>query len=294
MPTLYNPARAGETDFLRIRGAGRLQWIGVDNAPKTFAGAADIPLSIFDRRFGAGITFSQESIGLFNTLLASAQFSHRLKLRRGFLSIGLQAGYYNSRFRGSEVYIPGTDDGSQQPDDPAIPKQDLTGSALDLSVGAAYILPSFYTGISLAHLTSPKATMTVEGSESTESAEYVTELRSTLYFETGGNIALKNTLFELQPSLLAMTDFDDFHAVVGLRAIYNRFLSAGLGYRWKDAVTVSVGATFKNFFIGYAFDYPTSSISKASSGSHEIVAGYQLKLDLGGKNKHKHRSIRIM
>ena len=55
-----------------------------------------------------------------------------------------------------------------------------------------------------------------------------------------------------------------------------------------------VGAEFKNFFLGYAYDYPTSAINKASSGSHELVAGYQLKLDFSGKNRNKHRSIRIM
>ena len=30
LPSLYNPAHSGETDFLRIRGGARLQWIGVD------------------------------------------------------------------------------------------------------------------------------------------------------------------------------------------------------------------------------------------------------------------------
>lgn len=79
-----------------------------------------------------------------------------------------------------------------------------------------------------------------------------------------------------------------------MRATYNKFLSFGLGYRWNNAVSIMIGAEFKNFFLGYAFDYPLSAIAKASSGSHEIVAGYQLKLDLSGKNKNKHRSIRIM
>ncbi len=79
-----------------------------------------------------------------------------------------------------------------------------------------------------------------------------------------------------------------------MRATYNKFISFGLGYRWNDALSLMIGAEFKNFFLGYAFDYPLSALSKASAGSHEIVAGYRLKLDLSGKNKNKHRSIRIM
>lgn len=55
-----------------------------------------------------------------------------------------------------------------------------------------------------------------------------------------------------------------------------------------------IGAEFKNFFLGYAYSYPLSPLNRASSGSHEIVAGYMVKLNFGDKNKNKHRSIRIM
>ena len=93
---------------------------------------------------------------------------------------------------------------------------------------------------------------------------------------------------------MAASDFKTFNVQAAMRARYNRFLSFGIGYRYKDAVSVMVAAEFKNFFIGYSYDYPTSAISKASSGSHEIIAGYQIKLDFSGVNKNKHRSIRIM
>lgn len=293
LPTLYNPARTGESDFVRIRGGARLQWIGVENAPKSFAGAADMPFKIGEKRVGVGAVVSQESIGLFSNMLVAAQGSYKLKFLKGSLSIGIQAGYFNSRFRGSDVYIPDGDD-FHQPTDPDIPTQDLSGNAVDFSLGLSYSRPAFHIGIAAAHISSPKISMTLEGSESTESQQYETELPRTLYFDTGGNIALRNTLFVLQPSLLAATDFSSFSADLSIRATYNNFLSFGLGYRWDDAVSVMVGANYKNFFLGYAFDYPTSAIAKASSGSHEFVAGYQLKLDLSGKNKNKHRSIRIM
>ena len=55
-----------------------------------------------------------------------------------------------------------------------------------------------------------------------------------------------------------------------------------------------IGAEYKNFIAGYAYDYPVSAIVKASSGSHEVFLGYRMKLDLSNKNKNKHKSIRIM
>ena len=79
-----------------------------------------------------------------------------------------------------------------------------------------------------------------------------------------------------------------------MRATFNKFLSFGLGYRYKDAVSAMISAEFKNFFLGYSYDYSTSAINRASSGSHGIVAGYMIKLNFGEKNKNKHRSIRIM
>lgn len=94
--------------------------------------------------------------------------------------------------------------------------------------------------------------------------------------------------------MLVRTDFSNFSAEVTMRATYNKFISFGVGYRYKDAVSAMIAAEFKNFFLGYAYDYPTSAISKASTGSHEIVAGYRIKLNYGEKNKNKQRSIRIM
>ncbi len=293
MPTLINPAATGDTDFLRIRGGARLQWIGIANAPKSFVATGDMPFKVFNKRIGAGVTMSQESLGLFSNLLISAQGSYKLKLFGGQLGIGVQVGYFNTKFKGSDVYIPDQDD-FHQGNDPAIPTQDLTGNSVDIGLGVTYTHKWFWAGLSGAHLTAPKVNMSIEGSESTETQEYESELPRVLYFDGGSNIPLQNTLFELQPSLLIATDFSNFSADLTMRATYNKFITFGLGYRWNDALSLMIGAEYKNFFLGYAYDYPLSAISKASSGSHELVAGYRLKIDLSGKNKNKHRSIRIM
>ena len=76
LPTLLNPAATGDTDYIRIRGGARLQWIGVTNAPKSFVGTADSPFKLFNKRIGAGVTVTQESIGLFSNLLVGAQGSY--------------------------------------------------------------------------------------------------------------------------------------------------------------------------------------------------------------------------
>ena len=293
LPTFYNPANTGNTDFLRIRAAARLQWLGVENAPKSFVGAADTPFKLGEKRLGVGVTAMQESLGLFSNLNIAAQLSYKFKLGKGIFSIGVQPAYYNSKFKGTEVLLPSEDD-YHSGSDTSIPMQDLSGNHFDLSAGLSYTHKYFTLGVSCMHIMNPTVNLTLEGSESTETQQYQTELSRQLYLVADGNIPIKNSLFVLQPSLLVTSDLAGVTGEAGLRTTFNKFLTFGVAYRWADAIGITIGGEYKNFFLGYAYEYPLSGINKASSGSHEIVAGYSLKLDFSGKNKNKHRSIRIM
>lgn len=293
LPTLYNPSETGATDFLRIRGGAKLQWIGIKNAPQSFMATADCPFQIAGKRVGVGANFVSEKLGLFQNLQVNVQASYKFKVFKGQLSIGVEGGYYNSKFKGSDIYIPEGDD-YHQPDDPALPNTDLTGNAFDLSAGLSYTHRYFSIGVSGLHLLEPTVELTQEGTETAETHDFETILGRIAYFTASGNIPIKNTLFTLQPSVLVKTDFRTVVPEVTMRATYNRFLSAGIGYRLNEAVSVMIGAEIKNFFLGYAFDYPLSKINRASSGSHELIVGYQLKLDFSKKNRNAHRSIRLM
>lgn len=294
VPTYYNPASSGNEDFIRVRGGAKLQWLGIKNAPQTFIGAADMPVKLSKKhRIGVGVLFNQESIGLYDNLGVSAQISYKFKFLKGTWSVGLQPGFYNSKFKGTDVYIPEGDD-YHEPNDPDLPTTDVSGNAFDLSAGIHYQHKYFSLGLSVLHITEPNVSMSDEGGSDAETVEFQAVLPRQAYFIADSNIPIKNSLFSLQPSLLVRTDFSNFSAEATMRATYNKFISFGVGYRYKEAISAMVAAEFKNFFIGYAYDYPMSSISKASSGSHELVIGYKVKLNLGEKNKNKQRSIRIM
>jgi type IX secretion system PorP/SprF family membrane protein len=294
VPTYYNPAAIGQTDMIKIRGGARLQWVGIDNAPQTFIVTGDMPLKLFNKRFGVGLVLDQESIGLYKTLNLDAQLGYKFKKWGGEFTAAVNVGMYDESFKGSEVVIPDDDDYHQSTDD-AIPTTDIHGTTIDLGVGIWYKHPKFWAGLSMTHVNSPTVTMNSD-SGSSESTERTFEFQAgrTLYFMGGCNIQIKNTLFEMIPSVLVKSDFTFTTGELTARARYNKFLSFGVGYRWDDAVVVTLGAEIKNFYIGYSYDYATSAISKASSGSHEVFVGYSLKLDLGDKNRNRHKSIRLM
>ena len=305
MPTYYNPGYAGSTDMLRLRAAGRLQWVGIDHAPRSFIGTADMPLSLFGKKFGVGAVVSQESYGLYSTLQLGAQAGFKFKKFGGTWSVGVQLGMYDQGFKGSEVILPDDDDFHEGNDD-GLPTTDVHGTAFDMAAGISYTHKYFTAGIGCMHLMSPTVTLRTSsgsgsgsaGAHSRESTglenEYVYEAKRTLYFQAQGNIPVKNTLFDILPSVLVASDLTNTSAVILARARYRKFLSFGAGYRWNDAVVATVAAEFKNFFVGYSFDYSTSSLARASSGSHELFVGYSLRVDNGNKNKNKHKSIRIM
>lgn len=294
VPTFYNPAYLGQKEFVRIRLGANLQWLGIKRAPQSYIVTADMPVKLGKKqRMGVGVTGMMESIGLYGNTWVSAQASYQFRVLKGVLSVGIQPAYYNTKFKGSEVYIPEGDD-YHQPDDEALPKEDVAGQAFDLSAGISYTHKYFSVGISALHILEPKIELSEDNASDTEATQFSATVPRQMYFMADGNIPIKNSLFSLQPSLLVRTDFSNFSAEVTLRSTFKQFISFGLGYRWKDALSAMIGAEFKNFFLGYAYSYPLSPLNRASSGSHEIVAGYMVKLNFGDKNKNKHRSIRIM
>ncbi|MCM1448704.1 MAG: PorP/SprF family type IX secretion system membrane protein [Clostridiales bacterium] len=293
IPAYYNAGAIGTSDLLRIRGGMRMQWVGIDNAPRNFVATADMPVRVLGKRIAVGLVMNQGSMGLYRSMNLSARLAYHQPLFKGRLSIGLGAGFVDQSFKGSEVFLPDDDDYHQGSDD-AIPTNDIRGNALDLSAGLFYTHKYFWVGVSGNHLNNPTVTLNADSGDNSNGNNYEFTIGRTLYFMAGSNITIKNTLLEVIPSVLVKSDLTFTTGEITARVRYNKFLSAGIGYRYKDAVSLILAAELKGFYVGYSYDYATSAIAKASSGSHELIAGYSLKLDFSEKNKNKHKSIRIM
>lgn len=290
VPAYYNPAATGTIDFIHISAGSRLQWLGIKRAPMSFMALADMPFKFLNRRWGAGVVVKHESMGLYRSLNAAIQGAYKKKMLGGTLSVGIQVGLLNETFKGTEIEIPENDEAHSSADE-AIPNTDVTGNAFDLAAGVHFARKKWWVSASVTHINQPEVRLKTQGDE-----ENIYELVAgrNYYFAAGCNIPIKNTLFELQPSVFAKTDFQFWQAEVTARVRYNKFLSGGVAYRYNDAVSIMIGAEFKNVFLGYSYDYPVSAISKATKGSHELFVSYNVKLDMGEKNKNKHRSVRIM
>ena len=284
----YNPGAAGEFNAIHLTLGSRVQWVEFERAPMNFFITADMPYKFMGQRLGLGVRAEYERIGLFTDTRIGAQLAYKRRFGKKTLSVGIQPGIYSETFRGGDAVVPSPDEG----DDQAIPVgQNVSGTVFDANVGVFFSHPRYWLGLSVTHVTAPK----IELKASRESPRYYEfNVRRGYNFMAGGNIPINNTLFEIQPSGMFYMDKDAWTAQLATMVRYNRTLNVGFGYRWKDAATAFIGVNLKDAYIGYAYDYPISSISKVSVGSHEVFITYNVKLDNHEKNKNKQKSVRLM
>ncbi|MDR0541401.1 MAG: type IX secretion system membrane protein PorP/SprF [Dysgonamonadaceae bacterium] len=311
-PNYYNPAYAGESGKLELTGLYRMQWLGVQNAPKSGIILGEMPFQFFGRTHGAGVSMYNDQIGLFKTNLISGQYAFKMKLFKGNLSIGIQGGYISESFDGSQVKIPKGEGFDEQ--DEAIPTSEVSGNSIDAAAGLFYTdsLKRWYIGLSATHLFAPQLEL---------NENYILDIPRSYYFSAGCNIKLKNPLLELRPSILLKTTelsswkYDaekdslspdiqpnTFKAMlkqtqldVSLRLVYAKMLWGGLAYRTDGSMMLMLGGSFKSITAGYAYDVPVfSDLIRVTSGSHELFIKYAIDMKLKKGAKGKHKSVRLL
>jgi type IX secretion system PorP/SprF family membrane protein len=164
----------------------------------------------------------------------------------------------------------------------------VNGKGLDFAAGLFYSTDKYYVGIASMHLLAPTISMD-------ENMEIQVERIYNL--SAGYNIQTKNPLFDLQPSLFVQTNLQMAVGDITARIVYNKMYNGGLGVRINDmagvnAVILYLGATMKGVRLGYAYDFPTSVISKM--GSHELMLSYRIELEKPKGKQNKHKSVRIL
>jgi type IX secretion system PorP/SprF family membrane protein len=303
----FNPAYAGQDGDLEATLLSRIQWLGIDNAPRTTIFTAQMPYSLLGKVHGFGAVMYNDRSGLFSVTEYSGQYAWKKKIKKGLFSIGIQGGYINQSFDGTKVDIPQDDYHSQE--DEAIPKTLVSGTSIDASIGFFYSKEKWFAGLSVNHLLAPKLTLT---------DNYTSEIPRTYYFVAGYNIRLSNPLLELRPTMLVKTMEMSSLSVSGdsllekvpvsavnamlrntqvdvsMRMVYNKKFWGGLSWRKGDAVMLMLGGKFKMIEAGYMYDYPISRIVKASTGSHELFIRYSMNMNLNKGTKNKHKSVRFL
>lgn len=283
LQSYFNPAFSGLEGRLDIQAAYSMQMAGFEGAPSTMLATADMPLFFVGPRHGVGVGFMNDNIGLFSNKKLYVQYAYHQPLWGGKLSIGARVGFLNETFDGSKLEV--IDSG-----DPAFATSQVDGTGVDVDFGLRYTYKSkWYAGLSTMHLTAP--TIKLGDNKMNETSV------SRLYYLTGGyNLKFRQPRYALYTSAILRTDMLAWRGDITARLAYTGeklHMYVGLSYSPTVSVGVLLGTTFHGVKIGYSYEIYTGGIG-ALNGTHELVIGYQMDMNMFKKGKNLHKSVRIL
>jgi type IX secretion system PorP/SprF family membrane protein len=260
-----NPAYAGCQDALSLTTSYRDQWVGFNDAPKSYILSVHMP--VFNDRVGLGLLVKNNSIGIFKETSFLGNYAYRMELQEGKLAFGLGFGVtiYNTAW--NELIAVDAND-IQLMNNP-------TSAVLPtFSLGTYYYTKKYFIGISMPQF------LSYELDKSTGKYKIDNNFSGSNYFFTTGYEFGISPQVKFLPSLLIK-----YHPNNAIQIDYNSQISLkdriwlGIGYRNKD-ILVSMLQCQLNYQIrmAYSYDYDFSSIGKIY-GSHEIVLNYIFKFE---------------
>lgn len=290
----YNPAAAGEGDLMRVYGSHRMHFTGIMDAPMTTYFSLTSPFVIGKTQHAAGVKFMNDRFGLFSNQSFFVQYAYRLKLGKGYLSVGADLGFMNLTFAVDSVNMGDiadvVDDNAYHTEtDDAIPvsrgQNGVSGMGFDMSLGVYYSTPKWWAGVSYGHVTQPELQWSDKADVS---------VRGTFYAAGGYNWRLRNKEWLLMPSAMLQTDFLSWDVNLTMLAQVNDRYRFGLGYRIAGSVNVLLGMDIiSGLEVGYTYELPANGLLRESYGSHELYLAYGFNI-LKPKHTNRYKSVRYL
>lgn len=264
-----NPAYAGSRNVASATALYRSQWVGIDGAPETLTFTIDAP--VHNNRVGLGLQVFSDKIGVTQNSGALASYAYRLRMEKGTLAFGLQAGYSQYRAGLSSVPL----NSFSGPD--AAFANDINKGLLNLGAGIYYNSDRFYVGLSTPQLLNNQL------NNFTVTNDNVFRGQALHLFLASGYVFPLGTDFDLKPSVLikgvkGAPIEADLNANLWIKQVF----SIGFQYRTSAdiAAMVEVQAT-PQFRLGYSYDRSTTKLVQFNSGSHEIMLRYEFGFEKG-------------
>jgi len=272
-----NPAYAGYKEDWTLNLVSRLQWTGIDGAPKTGAISIDGLTDGLSKNNGLGFVVTGDLLGPQTTTNAYVNYAYRLRLNAADtrrLCFGIGAGISQYSVDGSKL---NAIDGS----DPLVGAGTISKLTPDFRFGIFYNSSSFYIGASAVNLLADAGFK--------DNSAVIREERS-YYFTTGFMVPLTQSL-DFKPSMLIKEDFKGPTNVdLTANLLIGKMLWIGASYR-TGVKTFSKAALKNNlrdydaiagllqvyvssrFRIGYSYDYNVSKLTSYQNGTHELSIG---------------------
>lgn len=261
---VINPATAGVDDYYEAKTNFRSQWVGINEAPRTYILSVNGPLE--HEKMGIGGYLFVDRTGPTQRTGFDLSYSYHVKLNDEInLSFSVNAGILQYTVAGSEIRL-------ENENDPAMADNKMSKTMPD--AGASFYLyhDKFFFGASAPQLLQNKLDF---GDESMKASGRLVNH----YYVLGGYRYDINDQFQLEPSfLLRFVKPLPMHYEFSLRTIYDKMAWLGVSYRRNTAVALMVGYSFnESLTFGYSYDFIQTSINQYSSGTHEVMLSFRIK-----------------
>jgi type IX secretion system PorP/SprF family membrane protein len=263
-PLSINPAYAGNRGALNIAAFYRRQWAGIPGAPETMTLAADAPF--LDSKLGLGFSITNDKIGVTKETHFLTNYSYKINMDKGSLSLGLGAGLITTNTAWSDLVV--LDPGDEN---------FLTNSRVfvvpDFTFGAYYSNQNYFAGLSIPKLLGYKFNY--------DKNKYTLMVKpgNYNYLLNAGYVYTLNQKIKLFPSTLITISpgeklLVDLNAYVSL----NDRIWAGASYRNGRSLGALCQFAINNQFrVAYTYDFDFGKLGQYSNGSHEIMIRYEFK-----------------
>jgi type IX secretion system PorP/SprF family membrane protein len=261
-PLSINPAYAGNRGALNIAAFYRRQWAGIPGAPETMTLAADAPF--LDSKLGLGFIITNDKIGVTKETHFLTNYSYKINMNKGSLSLGLGAGLITTNTSWSDLVV--LDPGDEN---------FLTNSRVfvvpDFTFGAYYSNQNYFAGLSIPKLLGYKFNY--------DKNKYTLMVKpgNYNYLLNAGYVYTLNQKIKLFPSTLITISpgeklLVDLNAYVSL----NDRIWAGVSYRNGRSLGALCQFAINNQFrVAYTYDFDFGKLGQYSNGSHEIMIRYE-------------------
>jgi type IX secretion system PorP/SprF family membrane protein len=287
---LLNPAIAGHEGYTAVNMTVREQWVGLKDAPSTYAVSAQTRLlknSFISRsrsirrrrrimsrsgRVGLGTYIFHDTHGALSKTGGEFTYSYHLTFRRSQLSFGTSLSAFQYRIDKDKIRL-------ESENDYLYLNTNDRAYIIDANFGVYYSDKNIYAGLSAQNLFESLLML----NEDREGSGF--KLERHYLAMAGYRFDLMDYLF-IEPSFLlkaseaAIVQFDG-----NVKLYYKEDYWAGISYRTGSGSRVSaesisgrgssliimLGLRVDKFYFGYAFDYTFSSIGAKTLGSHEIM-----------------------
>ncbi len=264
---VLNPAAAGVEDFTDVKLSMRMQWIGVEDAPRTLYASIHAPVNEdinTGRRQGVGGLLVADKAGITEWVSGLAAYAYHVPLNREVrVSVGAAGGFLFRRWDLSGIRL-------RDPADPLLTASEDPKAVPVLHAGIWLYSNDFFCGLSSQNL--------LEVSNGFSRHYFAT---AGYRFEIGEWYATPSVMLRyVRPVPLS---FD-----VNMKMQYEDIGWLGLSYRKGMGMAAMAGFFISPLLnVSYAYDFRNEQVQLFPRDSHEFVLGLRFN------NLKRYRSPRV-